>query len=122
MASLALHSLVLASGATGVTIKIGDNVWNFSSSFIVYLIIAAIVGVVAELIVGWRLPLGIIGAIIAGVIGVWLVTQVIVIQGFNDIVVDGVPLIRGLIGALILVAIWHAITYPFWRRRRRYAR
>ena len=121
MASFVLNTLVLASG---VTIEIGNHVWNFSSSFIVYLIIAAIVGVVAELIVGWRLPFGIVGAVIAGVIGVWLVTQVIVISGFGDINVDGVPLIRGLIGALILVAIWHAITYPFWRSRRsrRYSR
>lgn len=119
MAFLISHSLILADG---ITIHVGDHVWTFSSSFIVYLIVAAIVGLVAEFIVGWRLPFGIIGAIIAGVIGVWLMTQVIIISGFSDYYVNGVPLIRALIGALILVAIWHALTYRSWNSRRRYYR
>lgn len=117
MASLVNHSLVLADG---VTIHIGDNVWTFGTNFIIYLIIAAIVGVVAESIVGWRLPLGIIGAIIAAVIGIWLMTQVLVISGLGDFYIDGVPIIRALIGAIILVALWHALTYRSWSRRRRY--
>lgn len=115
--SLFNHSLVLASG---VSIHLGDSVWTFSASFIVYLIIAAIVGIIAEFIVGWRLPFGIVGAIIAGLIGVWLMTQVIIITGFNDVNLDGVPLIRAVIGAILLVAIWHALTYRSWQRHRRY--
>ncbi|HLI68485.1 MAG TPA: hypothetical protein VKV19_01890 [Ktedonobacteraceae bacterium] len=116
MASLVTRSLVLASG---ITITIGNHAFSFSTSFIIYLIIAAIIGIVAELIVGWRLPFGIVGAIILGIVGAWLMTQVIIISGFGDIVIDGVPLIRALIGALVLIAIWHAITYPFWNNRRR---
>lgn len=108
--------------ADGVTIHIGDNVWTFSSNFIIYLIIAAIVGIIAEFIVGWRLPLGIIGAIIAGVLGVWLMTQVVKITGFGDYFVNGVPIIRALIGAVVLVALWHALTYRSWHRRARYYR
>ena len=119
MAALISQHIALAGG---VTIHLGNYTWTFGTNVIIYLIIAAIVGIVAETIVGWRLPLGIIGAIIAGMIGVWLMTQVINISGFGDIVIDGVPLIRGLIGAVILVAIWHAITYPSWRRRNRYYR
>jgi uncharacterized membrane protein YeaQ/YmgE (transglycosylase-associated protein family) len=111
-------SSMLASNP-GVTIKIGDNVWSFGLNFIIYLIIAAIVGLVAEAIVGPpRLPLGFIGAIIAALIGVWLMTNVILIGGIGDIYVYGVPLIRALIGAIILVAIWHLITAPFRRRYR----
>jgi uncharacterized membrane protein YeaQ/YmgE (transglycosylase-associated protein family) len=112
-------SMILADG---VTIKIGDSAWTFGTNFIVYLIIAAIVGIVAEFIVGWRLPFGIIGAIIAGVIGVWLMTQVIIISGLPVYTIDGVPVIQALIGAIILVAIWHALTYRSWRRRSRYYR
>lgn len=114
MASLAFSSLLL-----DITIQIGKHVWEISSSTIVYLVIAAIVGVVAELIVGWKLPFGIIGAIIAGMIGVWLVTQVVIINGIPDFTIDGVQIIHALLGAIVLVAIWHIITYPFWRRRRR---
>ncbi|HEY0756568.1 MAG TPA: hypothetical protein VGD98_21630 [Ktedonobacteraceae bacterium] len=115
MASLALGVLMLA----GISIQIGSHVWDISSSLIVYLIVAAIVGFLAELIVGWKLPFGIIGAIIVGLIGVWLVTQVIVINGIPDFTIDSVPIIHAIIGALILVALWHLITYPFWRTRRR---
>lgn len=119
MASLLIHSQALSGG---VGIQIGDHAWTFSTSFIIYLIIAAIVGIIAEFIVGWRLPFGIIGAIIAGVIGVWLMTQVINITGFGDYYVNGVPVVRALIGAIILVAIWHALTYRSWSRRRSYYR
>ncbi len=108
--------------ADGITIHIGDNVWSLNTNVLVYLLIAAIVGIVAEFIVGWRLPLGIIGAIVAGIIGAWLMTQVIVISGFSDYYIDGVPLFRALIGAIILVAIWHALTYRSWSNRRRYYR
>ncbi len=104
--------------ADGVTIKIGSNVWSFGLNFILYLIIAAIVGLIAEYIVGWRLPLGIIGAIIAALVGIWLMTQVIVITGVGDIVLFGVPIIRALIGAIVLVGIWHLLTYGLTRRYR----
>ena len=112
-------STVLASG---ITIKIGDSAFTIGTGFIIYLIVAAIVGIIAEFIVGWKLPFGIIGAIIAALIGVWLLTNVIIISGIGDIYIQGVPIIRALIGAIILVAIWHLITYRAWHRRRRYYR
>lgn len=103
--------------ADGVTIKIGDNVWTFGLNFILYLVIAAIVGLVAEGLVKYHLPFGFVGAIIASLIGIWLMTQVIIISGIGDIYLFNVPLIRALIGAIILVAIWKLITYGFARRR-----
>jgi uncharacterized membrane protein YeaQ/YmgE (transglycosylase-associated protein family) len=103
--------------ADGVTIKLGDNVWSFGLNFIVYLIIAAIVGLVAEGLVRYHLPFGFVGAIIAALVGIWLMTNVIIISGIGDINVYGVPLFRALIGALILVAIWKLVTYGFARRR-----
>ncbi|GCE06643.1 hypothetical protein [Dictyobacter aurantiacus] len=106
--------------ADGVTITIGHNVWSFGMNVIMYIIIAAIVGIVAEMIVGWRVPFGIIGAIIVGVIGAWLMTNVITISGVGDIYLFGVPIIRALIGAIILIAIWHLITGGVRGRRRRY--
>jgi uncharacterized membrane protein YeaQ/YmgE (transglycosylase-associated protein family) len=118
LASLTLHLI----HSSGITIKIGGNTWTIGLGFIVYLIVAAIVGLVAEFIVGWRLPFGIIGAIIAGLVGAWLLTSVIIISGIGDIYVQGVPIIRALVGAIILVALWHLITYGMWHRRRRYYR
>lgn len=117
-----LHLLALSTVlGDGVTIKIGSSVWTFGLNFIIYLIVAAIVGFVAEYIVGWRLPLGFIGAIIAAIVGIWLMTKVIIISGIGDINVYDVPLIRALIGAILFVALWHLLTYSLWRRRdRRY--
>ncbi len=114
-----MHTLAFVL-ADGITIKIGDNVWSFGTNLIVYLIIAAIVGFLAEFLVGWRLPFGFVGAIIAALIGIWLMTQVIIISGLGDINLYGVPLVRALIGAVIFVAIWHLITYQAYRGRRRY--
>lgn len=107
--------------ADGVTIKIGDNVWSFGLNFIVYLIIAAIVGLVAEGLVKYHLPFGFVGAIIAALIGIWLMTNVIIITGIGDIYLFNikVPIIRALIGAIIFVGIWKLITYGFARRRYR---
>ena len=115
MAHLLALSTILADG---VTIKIGGNAWTFGLNLILYLIIAAIVGLVAEAIVGSHIPFGFIGAIIASLIGIWLMTQVIVITGVGDINLFGVPLIRALIGAIIFVAIWHLLTYGIYRGRR----
>lgn len=115
-------SMILADT---ITIKIGDNVWTFGTNLIVYLIVAAIVGLLAEFIVGWRLPFGIIGAIIAALIGIWLMTQVIIISGIPDFRLNTSPpidLVRALIGAIILVFLWHLLTRPLYNRRRRYYR
>ena len=105
--------------ADGVTLKLGDQVWSFGLNVIVYLIVAAIVGFVAESLVGWRLPLGFVGAIVAALVGAWLLTKVLVITGIGDLTVYGVPLLRALLGAILLVAIWHLLTYRAWRGRRR---
>ena len=101
--------------ADGVTIKLGDNVWTFGLNFLIYLIVAAVVGFVAESLVGRRLPFGFVGAIIAALVGAWLLTKVIIINGIGDINVYGVPIFRALVGAIILVAIWHLLTSSLWR-------
>ena len=107
--------------ADGVTIKLGDNVWTFGINFIIYLIVAAVIGLVAESLVGRRLPFGFVGAIIAALVGVWLLTKVIVISGIGDIYVYTVPIFRALIGAIILVAIWQLLTAGLSRGRSRSA-
>jgi uncharacterized membrane protein YeaQ/YmgE (transglycosylase-associated protein family) len=110
--------------ADGVTIKLGDNVWTFGLSFIIYLLVAAVVGFVAESVVGRRLPFGFVGAIIAALVGAWLLTKVIIINGIGDIYIPTtpqVPLIRALVGAIILVAIWQLLSRGLSRGRSRTA-
>ena len=109
-------SLVLADG---VTIQLGDNVWSFGINFLIYLIVAAAIGLVAESLVGRQLPFGFVGAIIAALVGAWLLTKVIIINGIGDINVYGVPILRALVGAIILVAIWQLLTSGLGRGRSR---
>jgi len=115
---------MMAALADGITLRIGDHVWSFGVNLILYILVAAIVGAIAEAIVGSHVPFGIIGAIIAGMIGIWLMTQVIVISGVSingqtDLYIWEVPIIRALIGAVIFVALWHLITFGFRRVRYR---
>jgi uncharacterized membrane protein YeaQ/YmgE (transglycosylase-associated protein family) len=114
-----IHSAVFADG---VTIRFGNNTWSLGTNLIVYLIVGGLVGLVAEFLIGWRLPFGIIGAIVAGLIGAWLMTQVIIIGGIGDITIANVPILRALVGAILLVAVWHLLTYRRWRSRHRYYR
>ncbi len=108
--------------ADGITLRIGDHVWVFGLNIILYIIVAAVVGAIAQALIGSRVPFGIIGATIAGVIGIWLMTQVLVISGIyvngqSDFYVWDVPIIRALIGAIVFVALWHLITSGFRRVR-----
>jgi len=110
--------------ADGVTIKLGDNVWTFGLNFIIYLIVAAVVGLVAETLVGRRLPFGFVGAIVAALVGAWLLSQVIIINGLGawfNTTVYGVPIFKALVGAIILVAIWQLLALGLGRGRRRSA-
>ena len=104
-----------------VKISVGNNTWSIGTNIIMYLIIAAIVGLIAEFIVGWRVPFGIVGAVIAGAIGVWLMTNVLHVEiaNLNDPVLWGVPIIHGIIGAIIFVALWHLLVGAGRSTRRR---
>jgi len=108
--------------ADTITIKIGNTVLYLGTNLIVYVAVAAIVGLVAEFLVGWRLPFGIIGATIAALIGIWIMTQVIVISGIPDYAINTTPpiyLVRAIIGATLFVFIWHLLTFPLYRGRNR---
>jgi uncharacterized membrane protein YeaQ/YmgE (transglycosylase-associated protein family) len=108
--------------ADTITIKIGNTVLYLGTNLLIYLAVAAIVGLVAEFFIGWRLPFGIIGATIAALIGIWLMTSVIVISGIPDYAVNTTPpiyLVRAVIGAALFVFIWHLLTYPLYRGRNR---
>jgi uncharacterized membrane protein YeaQ/YmgE (transglycosylase-associated protein family) len=93
---------------------------SFGFNLLVYLLIAAIIGFAAETILGWRAPLGFIGAMVAALVGIWLMTQIISISGIGDYYIPTspqVPLFRALVGAIILVALWHFIFGSLLRRR-----
>ena len=103
-----------------ITINLGNVHLALYQSQLMYLLIAAIVGFVAEFIVGWRLPFGIIGAIIAALVGIWIVTNMVILIIPGDPVLFGMPLFKALIGASLFTALWYLLTYRLWHRRRPY--
>jgi len=74
--------------------------------FIVLLVVAAVVGAVAEALVGYRPGYGWVGTIIVGLIGAWLGSALFRIGPF----VGGIPLISAIIGAVILTAVLKLIS------------
>jgi uncharacterized membrane protein YeaQ/YmgE (transglycosylase-associated protein family) len=105
-----------------ITINVGNLHLALYLGQVMYLLIAAIVGFVAEFIVGWRLPFGVIGAIIAALVGIWIVTNVVILIIPGDPVLYGVPLFKALIGATVFTALWYLLTYRLWHHRRPYYR
>ncbi len=100
-----------------ITIYLGNMHLAIYLSQVMYLLVAAFVGLVAEFIVGWRLPFGIIGAIIAALVGIWIVTNVVVLIIPGDPVFFGIPLFKALIGATLFALLWYLLTYRIWHHR-----
>jgi uncharacterized membrane protein YeaQ/YmgE (transglycosylase-associated protein family) len=71
---------------------------------VLMLVIAGIVGWLADLIVPGQLPWGWLGAILAGLIGSWLGVWLLGLLGMGDVgpTVFDVPIIPALVGAIIL--------------------
>lgn len=74
--------------------------------FLVLLVVAAIVGAIAEAIVGWRPGYGWLGTIVIGLVGAWIGTALLRIGP----IIGGVYLISAIIGSVVLVLILKAIT------------
>ncbi len=103
-----------------IMINVGNVHLALYLSQIMYLLVAAFVGFVAEFIVGWRLPFGIIGAIIAALVGIWIVSHVVTLIIPGDLVFFGIPLFKALIGATLFAALWYLLTYRLWHHRHPY--
>jgi len=88
------------------------------TQLLIWLIIAAIVGVIGELIAGRRAPDGIIGAIIIGFLAIFLIVGVLHFHIGDEPTLNGVPLISSIIVAAILVFLFSRFAY---RRYHSYA-
>ncbi|GLV53601.1 hypothetical protein KDH_04530 [Dictyobacter sp. S3.2.2.5] len=78
---------------------------------IVWIIIAAIVGFLGELIAGRRAPAGILGAIMVGLFAIFLIVGFFHFHITGEPSVEGVPLISTIIAAVMLVVVWSSLSY-----------
>jgi uncharacterized membrane protein YeaQ/YmgE (transglycosylase-associated protein family) len=90
--------------------QIADTTITFTvpplRELLVLLLIGLVVGLFAEAIVGARVPLGFGGAVILGMLGAWIAGHVLHFTISPEYTLNGVPLLRSLIGAVILALIW----------------
>ena len=78
---------------------------------IIWLLIAALVGLVGELLARRRTPFGIVGAMVVGFIAIVLVVGVFGLHIAGEPTLKGVPLITSILAAAVLVAVWSAFAY-----------
>ena len=78
---------------------------------IIWLLIAALVGFVGELLARRRTPFGIVGAIVVGFLAILLVVGVFHVHIAGEPTLNGVPLITSTLAAAVLVLFWSAFAY-----------
>lgn len=69
--------------ADAVTLKWDDQMWAFGPTIMVYLIVVVVVGLVTESLLGWHLPLGMIGAMLSALVRTETLTNGLIITGLG---------------------------------------
>jgi uncharacterized membrane protein YeaQ/YmgE (transglycosylase-associated protein family) len=112
-------------GETGLNKEVHVNMTISLEQLIIWVIIAAIVGVVGEFIARRHAPGGIVGAILLGLLAIFLVDGVLHWHISGEPYLNGVPLVTSVLAAAVLVFIWSAFAYrrlsPYYYRRGSYA-
>jgi uncharacterized membrane protein YeaQ/YmgE (transglycosylase-associated protein family) len=87
---------------------------------LIWIIIAALVGVVGELLARRRTPDGILGAILVGLLAIFLIVGVFHFSIVGEPFMNDVPLISSIIVAALIVAVWSSFAYrrvhPYYAR------
>jgi len=78
---------------------------------LIWILIAAVVGVIGELIVGRRGPHGIIGATLLGWLAIFLIVGVFHFHISGEPVWEGVPILSSIIAAAVLAALYSFVLY-----------
>jgi uncharacterized membrane protein YeaQ/YmgE (transglycosylase-associated protein family) len=81
------------------------------AQLLIWIIIAAVVGVVGELLAGRRGPGGFLGAILLGWLSIVLIVGVFHFRIVGEPVWEGVPVISSIIAAVVLAALYSAVFY-----------
>ena len=98
---------------TSTPVSFGKEV-SRSISFtqvLIWILIVAVVGVVGELLARRRAPDGIVGAIMVGLLAIFLMVGVFHFHITGEPKLENVPLLSSIIVAAILVAVWSGFAY-----------
>ncbi len=87
---------------------------------LVLVLLAALMGYIADLLAGGRVPLGFFGSILFGVLGAWLATEIVrprvPLSLPKEPALDGVMLVTAAIGAFVFSLFWCIFTSRLARR------
>lgn len=70
---------------------------------LVLLIVGALAGLIGERLVSRGMPFGLLGAIVAGLVGAWLMVDILHLVIAPELSIEGIPLLSAIIGAAIVV-------------------
>ncbi|TMF88273.1 MAG: GlsB/YeaQ/YmgE family stress response membrane protein [Chloroflexi bacterium] len=89
---------------------------------LVLLIVGALAGLIGERLVSRGMPGGLIGAIVAGLVGAWLMVDVLHVVLAPELSLGGIPIISAILGAAIVVLVLSLVAggSVFGRSLRRY--
>lgn len=79
------------------------------TQFVIWLIIAALIGIIAEFVAGRRAPAGIFGAIMVGLFAIFLIVGFFHFRIAGEPLINGVPIVSTIIAAIVLVIIWSSM-------------
>ena len=77
---------------------------------LVFLVVGAVVGLMAERLTDRKLPYAWVGASVAGLVGAWLLTDALHIEIAPQASVVGIPLLSAILGATIAVSLFSLLT------------
>jgi len=89
---------------------------------LVLLLVGALAGLIGERLVSRGMPGGLIGAIVAGLVGAWLMVDVLHVVLAPELSLGGIPIISAILGAAIVVLVLSLVAggSVFGRGLRRY--
>jgi uncharacterized membrane protein YeaQ/YmgE (transglycosylase-associated protein family) len=87
-----------------------------AAQLIIYLLVALLAGLVAERLVGASLPGGYLGAVLAALVGIFLMVDVLHFVVPGDPNLGGVPVITAILGAALVLVLWVLLARAIPRR------
>ena len=89
---------------------------------LVLLVVGAGAGLIGQRLVARGMPGGLLGAIVAGLVGAWLMVDVLHVVIAPELSIEGIPVISAILGAAIVVLLFSLLAggSAFGRSWRRY--
>jgi uncharacterized membrane protein YeaQ/YmgE (transglycosylase-associated protein family) len=76
---------------------------------LVLLLVGALAGLIGERLVSRGMPGGLIGAMVAGLVGAWLMADVLHVVLAPELSLGGIPIISAILGAAVVVLLFSVV-------------